>query len=90
MSDQSSNIPSVVRQVEDDYDLKNIENSFTYHAPKGDQLDRYQHLRSEAKALAKLIVEHVPPGRERTRAIAHIEEAIMWANKGIACQEADR
>lgn len=64
-----------------------IENSFTYHAPKNDQPERYVALRDKAKDLANDIIEMVPISREQSLAITCLEEAIMWANKGIACNE---
>lgn len=67
--------------------VKQVDNSFTYHAPKEDQPERYVHLRDRAKALAMDILTMVPPGREQSLAITKLEEAIMWANKGIACGE---
>lgn len=66
---------------------KQLDSSFTYHSPKGNQPERYVLLRDQAKSLAMLIVENVPPGREQSSAITKLEEAIMWANKGIACNE---
>lgn len=67
--------------------LKQVEVSFTYHSPHGDQQERYVDLRDTAKALAIKILEMVPPGREQSTAITKLEETIMWANKGIACGE---
>ncbi len=67
--------------------FKQITNSFTYHAPKDDQPERYIHLRDKAKELAADICAMCPPGREQSLAITKLEEAIMWANKGIACGE---
>lgn len=67
--------------------LKQIETSFTYHSPKGNQPERYVRLRDNAKQLALDIVNCVPPGREQSLAITKLEESIMWANKGIACNE---
>jgi len=67
--------------------LKQIENSFTYHSPKGDQQERYVALHDKAKELALDILHMVPPGREQSTAITKLEETIMWANKGIACGE---
>ena len=64
-----------------------IENSFTYHAPKGTQQERYVMLRDNAKQLAFDILTAVPSSREQSLAITKLEEAIMWANKGIACNE---
>lgn len=64
-----------------------IENSFTYHAPRGDQAARYVDLRDRAKKLALLIWECTPSSREQSLAITKLEECIMWANKAIACNE---
>ena len=64
-----------------------IENSFTYHPPKGDQQERYVDLRMKAKQLAQTIVNSTKPSREQSLAITKLEEAIMWANKAIACNE---
>ena len=57
---------------------------FTYHAPQGDQVERYAAIRAEAYALACRLCELVPAGRERALALTHLEEAVMFANAGIA------
>lgn len=61
-----------------------IENAFTYHPPVGNQADRYNRLRSSAKALAYLIDDLCPPSRERSLAMTKLEESVMWANASIA------
>ena len=61
-----------------------IERDFSYHAPKGDQQERYQKIRDAAKQLAYIIVETTPPSREQSLAITHLEEAVMFANASIA------
>jgi len=61
-----------------------IENSFTYHPPKGDQTDRYSALRATAKALAYEIVGKTPPGREQSLALTKLEESCFWMNAAIA------
>jgi hypothetical protein len=61
-----------------------LENNFTYHAPKGNQPSQYQALRDNAKDLAYHICAVVPEGREQSLAITKLEEAIFWANAGIA------
>ena len=38
-------------------DPKRFENTYTYHAPKGDQTARYEKLRAKARELAELIEE---------------------------------
>jgi hypothetical protein len=62
-------------------------NRFTYHAPHGNQTDRYQMLRSQALDLALAIAEKCPPSRERSLAFTALEEAVMWANASIARNE---
>lgn len=64
-----------------------IINSFTYHAPRADQPERYQELRARALELAQRIAQICPDSRERSIAVTKLEEAIMWASKAIACNE---
>lgn len=64
-----------------------IDIRFTYHPPKGDQLERYVRLRDTAKELAILIADLTPQSREQSLALTHLEQAIMWANAGIARRE---
>lgn len=64
-----------------------IHTRFTYHAPKADQPARYEALRSAAKDLAILIQASVPESREKALAFTNLEQAIMWANAGIARRE---
>jgi len=63
---------------------KLLENNFSYHAPVGDQNERYIALRGQAKLLAYRFKDLVPEGRERSLALTKLEEAIFWANAGIA------
>lgn len=65
----------------------NIENNFTYHAPKEGQPERYTHIRNKGKELAELIQAACPDSRERSLAFTKLEEAIMWANAAIARNE---
>ena len=65
-------------------EFKELKNRFTYHAPKGDQQERYVQLRQHGFDLALHISTMVPPGRERALALTNLEQAIFWANAGIA------
>jgi len=60
---------------------------FTYHAPKADQPARYVALREKAKELATLIVASSKESREQSLALTKLEDAIFWANAGIARNE---
>ena len=68
-------------------DWMDIDNNFTYHAPKEDQIERYKEIRSNAKQFAKLLDSLCPPSRERSLAMTKLEECVMWANASIARNE---
>ena len=61
-----------------------LENNYTYHAPKDGQPEQYQAIRAKAKEFALLIYEIVPESREKSLAMTNLEQASMWANAGIA------
>jgi hypothetical protein len=67
--------------------LERIERDFTYHAPKGDQAERYTQLRDKAKEFALLIAELTPYSREQSLAFTYLEQAVMIANASIARNE---
>jgi hypothetical protein len=60
---------------------------FTYHAPKGDQATRYELIRDRAHDFAAFLDENCPDSREKSLAITHLEDAVMWANASIARNE---
>lgn len=64
-----------------------IDNLFRYHAPKGDQTERYVTLRNKAKEFAHLIVQLTPPSAEQTLAIRQLQLATMMAIAAIAVNE---
>jgi hypothetical protein len=64
-----------------------IDNWFTYHAPKGDQPERYERIRAAGKDFALLLMELCPPSPERMTAIQMIRQAVYNANAAIACNE---
>lgn len=64
-----------------------IDNTFTYHAPKGNQNERYQKIREAAKQLAHVIVECSPESAEQTLALRDVQRAVMMANMNIATNE---
>lgn len=67
--------------------MRDLNNIFTYHPPKGDQVERYHQLREKAKELALMIEEKVPESREKSLAHTKLEESVMWANAAIARNE---
>jgi hypothetical protein len=61
-----------------------IESNFTYHSPKEGQPEKYEAIRKKAKELAYMLKGMVPDSREKSLAMTKLEEAVMWANAGIA------
>lgn len=61
-----------------------LANRFTYHSPTPDMPEKFKQMRSFALSLSILIDSLVPEGREKSLAITKLEEAIMWANAGLA------
>lgn len=66
---------------------RDLENRFTYHAPKENQAARYSAIRAEVRDLALYLGENCPPSRELSLALTHLEEAVFWANASIARNE---
>lgn len=64
-----------------------IEKSFTYHAPKDGQPEKYVSIRDKAKEFAYLIDENCPDSREKSLAMTKLDEVVMWANASIARNE---
>ncbi|CAM3923358.1 MULTISPECIES: Acb2/Tad1 domain-containing protein [Paenibacillus] len=61
-----------------------IENNFSYHSPKPGQPDTYEAIREKAKEMAYLIDKLVPNSREKSLAMTNLEQAVFWANAGVA------
>ena len=64
-----------------------IENTFTYHRPFGDQPQRYEMIRDQAKSMAKAVQAFCPESREKSLALTNLQQAVMWANAAIAINE---
>jgi len=65
-------------------DGKDLENRFTYHAPKEGQPEKYVAIRGNAQDLAFTIDHFCPDSREKSLAITKLEEVVFWANAAIA------
>ncbi len=62
---------------------------FTYHPPKGDQVERYQAIRDTALEFARVITYNTSYSREQSLALTHLEEVVMWSNAAIARNEVE-
>ena len=65
-------------------DTEDLRNRFTYHPPKDGQAEQYQEIRNYAHGLASLINRLCPESREKSLAVTHLEDCVMWANASIA------
>jgi len=75
----------ILDKVMADAEYERIENWFSYHAPVGDQAQRYERIRAAGGEFARLLVELCPCSADRTAAIRKIREAVYSANASIAC-----
>lgn len=58
---------------------------FAFHpATTQEKRDEHTSVRQTMHRAAELVVERVPAGREQSLAVTALEEAMMWANAGIA------
>lgn len=64
-----------------------LANRYSYHAPKGDQTQRYERIRQQIFATATVCVEMTPCSPEQTRALNALDEAMMLFNAAIARNE---
>lgn len=64
-----------------------IENTFSYHPPFGNQAIRYERIRAEAKAFALTLQRSCPESREKSLALTNLQQAVMFANAAIAINE---
>lgn len=61
-----------------------VENDFTYHPPRPDQVPIYNAIRERGLDFAQYLVDVVPDGRELSLALTALEDVVMRANSGIA------
>lgn len=66
-------------------DPKDIENRFAFHAATTEEKrDAHTSVRQNCKVLADFLNDKLPEGREKSLAITHLEDVMMWANASLA------
>ena len=66
-------------------DSIDLENRFAFHpATTEEKRNEHSSVRMACLNLAHFINDSVPDGREKSLAITHLEEVMMWGNAGIA------
>lgn len=59
---------------------------FTYHAPKLEDIAKYEEIRIRAKDLADTIIATTPVCADQSAALRHLRECVMTANAAIALE----
>lgn len=78
------NDPNMSREEE------RILESFDYHKPTDEQVDRIAAVRRTCRGAAERLIKLVQPCADRTVALRCLHEAMMNANKAIVCEESRR
>ena len=63
-----------------------LRRSLTNITPSKEQIDRIETVRAQAKLAGEAIIEGCPDSRERSLALTHLEDAVMWAVKSIVLE----
>lgn len=64
-----------------------LQNRYSYHAPKNDQGERHELIRREVGKVARVIVANTPCSPEQARALNCLDEAMLLASAAIARRE---
>jgi hypothetical protein len=65
---------------------QSILDSFDYHRPSLEQSARIETVRAAFKRCALTVIQVTPEGADQTAALRQLHEAMMTANKAIACE----
>lgn len=69
---------------EDEMKLTSLEDAFSYHAPKDEDVWAYGRIRAAAREFASVVLEETPQCPDQTAAVRKIREAMMMANAARA------
>jgi hypothetical protein len=62
---------------------------FTWYPVSKSQQENMDFVRQQARIFAEVLRLSVPPSMELAQALNKLDEALMWANAGIARNEAE-
>lgn len=65
-------------------DSEELKNRFTYHAPYGNQPEKYEKIRHLAHEFAIELCDLCPTSRELDEALTHLDAVVFNANASIA------
>ena len=61
-----------------------LDDVFSYHPPREDQIPKYTRIREGAKQFARVLAEECPECADTSAAMRKLREAVMTANAAIA------
>lgn len=64
-------------------------NRFDFHPGTEVTIPLHEDIREAAKDFAQAVMFNVPAGRHQSLALTAVQEAMMWANAGIAIDTKD-
>ncbi len=64
--------------------MEDIKNRFSYHPPDGNKAKKHEAIRDIVEDTAYVFFALVPQSRELSLALTKLEEAMFWANAGLA------
>lgn len=64
--------------------IDELETRIWHHTPNEEGIERILSMRQRALKWSLAVRRDVPEGREQSLALTKIEEALFWANAGIA------
>ena len=67
--------------------MDDLHNRFVYHNANPNQTQKMENIRKNFLALAELLNEMCPEGREKSLSITSLEQAQFWANASIVRNE---
>jgi hypothetical protein len=68
----------------DEKTTNQLNNNFKYHAPTAETIPAFEEYRARCRELGDVLNRLVPASREKSEALTHLEDVMMWGNAGIA------
>ena len=61
-----------------------LDNRFRFHPANSETGMKHAEVRDACRSFAGFLNERLPEGREKSLAITHLEEVMLWSNAAIA------
>ena len=80
----SDKLDDLVGHYSDPRSSADIDNRFGYHPATGDRGAKHESIREACKELGHFLDRVLPPGRDKARALTHLDDVCMCSNAAIA------